>query len=117
MTDFRESDPRLRNTDARLRDPDPLEPATGYSAARRGNGAVWGWILGAVVLAVVLAFVFSMGGDGTQTASPDRSPPTTTGAAPSPTGPTRSTAPTTTPSPTAPSTSPAPSQTPPGTTR
>jgi hypothetical protein len=80
MTDFRDSDQRLRDPAAPHVNP---EMAPGYSGARQSAGAMWGWIAGAVVLAVVLAFVFSMGGDGTQTAtSPERSPAVTTGAAP-----------------------------------
>jgi hypothetical protein len=79
MSDFRDTDSRLRNPDSPM---DPLEPATGRAAA--GYNSTWGWIIGALVFAVILAFVFTMGDDGTRVAGPNATPPVTTGAAPPP---------------------------------
>jgi hypothetical protein len=50
--------------------------------ARAGSSSPWGWIAGAVFLVVLLALVFTSGGDGTRTAGTDTSPPATTGMAP-----------------------------------
>ena len=46
-----------------------------------GSPTPWGWIAGAVFIAVLLALVFA-GGDGTKTARDQTNPPTTTGVAP-----------------------------------
>jgi hypothetical protein len=91
------SDPRFR--DPRL-DPPPLQDDDIRS--RRLNelessNAMWGWVAGAVVLALVLVFVFTRGQVNDTTASNVPNPPAaTTGSAPSST-PSINQAPTTTP--------------------
>jgi hypothetical protein len=83
------SDPNFR--DPRL-DPAPL-PDDDIRNQRLSElnqtNAMWGWIAGAVVLALVLVFAFSSGNNTTETASNVPSPPaTTTGAPPTrPAGP------------------------------
>ena len=47
-----------------------------------GSNAMWGWIAGAVVLALVLVFVFARGQSTDTTASNVPAPPATTGMAP-----------------------------------
>ena len=75
MSDFRDkNDLRPRDPDARLRDPDPLAPAS-LRPEPRGFGTTWGSILGAVVLAIIVAFVFSAGEDASRTAQPTLPPP------------------------------------------
>jgi hypothetical protein len=76
------SDPRFE-----LRDPPPLREDD--ARAKRLNelqssNAMWGWVAGAVVLALVLIFVFTRGQvSDTDTASNIPSPPAaTTGVAP-----------------------------------
>ena len=46
------------------------------------SNAMWGWIAGAVVLALVLVFIFARGQSTDTTASNVPVPPATTGAAP-----------------------------------
>ena len=46
------------------------------------SNAMWGWIAGAVVLALVLVFVFARGQSTDTTASNVPAPPATTGMAP-----------------------------------
>jgi hypothetical protein len=75
MTDFRDPDPRMRDVDPRVRDYDDR-----YATA---STPPWGWIAGAIFVFLVLAVIFSWGGNGSRTASTTASPPaTTTGAAP-----------------------------------
>ena len=82
MTDFRDNtlrpgdELRPRNPDPRLSDPDLLDSA-GLPPASRSFGATWGWIVGAVVLAIIIAFAFSSG-EGPRVATPANSPPVTT---------------------------------------
>jgi hypothetical protein len=70
---------------AKLRDSDRLRDEP-------GSGATWGWIAGAVLAVLVLAFLFGFGRDDTRTADTSRpgavgqmtpppaaAPPTTTG--------------------------------------
>ncbi len=78
------SDPRY--TDPRLSEP-PLQEETRLERVEeleRSSNAMWGWIAGGVVLALLLVFVFTSG-PGTDTAStnmpPDR-PTATTGMSP-----------------------------------
>jgi hypothetical protein len=52
-------------------------------AEMEGSNAMWGWIAGAVVLALVLVFIFARGQSTDTTASNVPSPPVTTGSAPS----------------------------------
>ena len=77
------SDPRFR--DPRL-DPAPI-PEDDIRSERlnelNSSNAMWGWVAGAVVLALVLIFVFTRGQVGDTTASNLPSPPAaTTGSAP-----------------------------------
>jgi hypothetical protein len=77
------SDPRYR--DPRF-DPPPLQEDE-IRAQRlnelESSNAMWGWVAGAVVLALVLMFVFTRGQVNDTTASNTvPSPPTTTGSAP-----------------------------------
>jgi hypothetical protein len=78
------SDPRY--TDPRLTDP-PLEQERNVRDQRLGeleqSNAMWGWIAGGVVLALLLVFIFGRS-PTTDTASTDVSPPasSTTGMAP-----------------------------------
>jgi hypothetical protein len=51
-------------------------------AEMEGSNAMWGWIAGAVVLALVLVFIFARGQSTDTTASNVPSPPVTTGVAP-----------------------------------
>src|SRR6185295_14434574 len=76
------SDPRFR--DPRL-DPPPLQEED--LRARRLNelessNAMWGWVAGAVVLALVLVFVFTRGQVDNSTSASLPAPPATTGSAP-----------------------------------
>jgi hypothetical protein len=98
------SDPRFR--DPRL-DPPPIredEIRSQRLNELESSNAMWGWVAGAVVLALVLIFVFTRGQvSDTNTASNIPSPPAaTTGMAPKPSA--------------APATTPAPTPTPPATT-
>lgn len=99
------SDPRFR--DPRL-DPPPLREddirAQRVNELDSSSNAMWGWVAGAVVLALVLIFVFTRGQvSDTNTASNTPSPPAaTTGMAP--------------PSNPAPAKTPAPAPTPPAST-
>jgi hypothetical protein len=76
------SDPRYR--DPRL-DPPPLQEEE-IRAQRlnelESSNAMWGWVAGAVVLALVLMFVFTRGQVSDTTASNVPSAPMTTGSAP-----------------------------------
>jgi hypothetical protein len=64
---------------------------------RMGSPTPWGWVAGAVFIIIILALIFTAGGDGTRTAGNDPSPPATTGmgsktappAVPVPPGPSR----------------------------
>jgi hypothetical protein len=83
------SDPRYR--DPRF-DPPPLQEEEVRSQRLReleSSNAMWGWVAGAVVLALVLMFVFTRGQVGDTTASNVPAPPaaTTTGSAPPKTAP------------------------------
>ncbi len=76
------SDPRYR--DPRL-DPPPLQEDDIRSQRLNeleSTNAMWGWVAGAVVLAVVLMFVFTRGQVADSTASNVPPPPATIGAAP-----------------------------------
>lgn len=77
------SDPRFR--DPRM-DPPPLhedEIRSQRLNELESSNAMWGWVAGAVVLALVLMFVFTRGQvSDTTTASNVPTPPTTTGSAP-----------------------------------
>jgi len=65
------------------RDPnDPMWRDTGYEPAAGNTGSIWGWIAGAVFLAVVLLIVFSAQREPTRTASNDVTPPASTRMAP-----------------------------------
>jgi hypothetical protein len=80
MTDYRNLDPRLN-------DPSPQDMDLASTPNPRldetSSNAMWGWVLGAIVLAVVLAFIFTSGGDNrTAGTSPTGTPPATTGSAP-----------------------------------
>ena len=102
------SDPRFR--DARM-DPPPLREDDIRSQRLNeleSSNAMWGWVAGAVVLALVLMFVFTRGQVGDTTASNVPAPPaaTTTGSAP--TGSIPPTAKTPALAPTAPSPAPSP---------
>jgi hypothetical protein len=71
--DPRQDPPPLRDDDIRSRRLNELE----------SSNAMWGWIAGAVVLALVLIFVFTRGQVNDTTASNVPNPPAaTTGAAP-----------------------------------
>jgi hypothetical protein len=76
------SDPQFK--DPRL-DPTPFredEIRSRRMAELNGSNAMWGWIAGAVVLALVLVFVFARS-QGVDTASNvPKQPPATTGMAP-----------------------------------
>jgi hypothetical protein len=87
------SDPRYR--DPRL-DPPPLQEDEIRSQRLNeleSSNAMWGWVAGAVVLALVLMFVFTRGQVNDTTASNVPAPPaaTTTGSG-TPANPARSTA-------------------------
>jgi hypothetical protein len=59
------------------------EDRAAYGRTARSSNAMWGWILGAVALVVVLFLIFGLGGEGTRTAdTPGDRPAATTGAAP-----------------------------------
>jgi hypothetical protein len=76
------SDPRYR--DPRFEQP-PLQEDDIRSQRLNeleSSNAMWGWIAGAVVLALVLMFVFTRGQVNDTTASNVPSPPATTGSAP-----------------------------------
>ena len=79
------SDPRFR--DPRFDQP-PLQEDDIRSQRLNeleSSNAMWGWIAGAVVLALVLMFVFTRGSVNDNTASNVPAPPAaTTGSAPSP---------------------------------
>jgi len=98
------SDPRFR--DPRF-DPPPLREDD-FRAKRlnelESSNAMWGWVAGAVVLALVLIFVFtrSQVSDNNTAANMPSPPAATTGMAPKPSP--------------APTTAPAPATTPPATT-
>jgi hypothetical protein len=62
------------------RNPDPRDPVTGTDLRvrhMRDSNAMWGWIAGAVVVAVVLIVMFSFGRDDTRMAAnpPPGTPP------------------------------------------
>jgi len=58
------------------RDPDPLERGTRYGPPDRSRyNAAWGWVAGAVILAILVAIAFGIGQGPTQTASNDLAPP------------------------------------------
>jgi hypothetical protein len=102
------SDPRY--------DPPPLREETPQArrhAELQSSTAMWGWIAGAVVLALVLVFIFGRWDSADTTATDTTTtPPATTGAAP-PRNPPATTPPARSPSPNpAPSTTPAPSPSP-----
>jgi hypothetical protein len=77
------SDPRYR--DPRL-DPPPLQEDDIRSQRlneMESSNAMWGWVAGAVVLALVLMFVFTRSpGNDTTASNTNPSPPVTTGSAP-----------------------------------
>jgi hypothetical protein len=75
------SDPQYR--DPRL-DPPPLDDdiRSRRLSELESSNAMWGWVAGAVVLALVLMFVFTRGQVSDTTASNVPSPPMTTGSAP-----------------------------------
>jgi len=76
MTDFRDPDPRMRDINRPMPDYDDRYADTGSSPP-------WGWIAGAVAVFLVLAVIFTWGGDGARTtASSPTAPPATTGMAP-----------------------------------
>jgi hypothetical protein len=82
MTDYR--DPNMRPGT------DPLDPNPHTGSRMRGDrtGSMWGWIGGLALVAIILAVIFSMGGEGTRTANQgDQSPPATTGSTPPATNP------------------------------
>src|SRR4051794_25480690 len=101
------SDPRYRDP---LFDQPPLQEDDIRSQRLNeleSSNAMWGWIAGTVVLALVLMFVFTRGQVNDTTASNVPSPPAaTTGSAPptAPAAPMSSQAPKPAPSPSAPST-------------
>ena len=78
MSDPRHRDPRL--------DPPPLQEDDIRSQRvneMESSNAMWGWVAGAVVLALVLMFVFTRSPVNDTTASnTNPSPPVTTGSAP-----------------------------------
>jgi len=75
------SDPHYR--DPRL-DPPPLDDdiRSRRLSELESSNAMWGWVAGAVVLALVLMFVFTRGQVSDTTASNIPSPPMTTSSAP-----------------------------------
>jgi hypothetical protein len=77
------SDPRFRDP---RRDPPPLpedEIRSERLSELESSNAMWGWVAGAVVLALVLIFVFTRGQVSDTTASNVPNPPAaTTGMAP-----------------------------------
>ena len=78
MPDSPFRDPRL--------DPPPLQEDEIRSkrlSELESPNAMWGWVAGAIVLALVLVFVFSRGQVSDTTASNVPSAPVTTGSAPS----------------------------------
>jgi hypothetical protein len=95
------SDPRFR--DPRL-DPPPLredEVRSQRLNELESSNAMWGWVAGAVVLALVLIFVFTRGQVTDTTASNvPPAPATTTGSAPTNSPPARTQAPKVNPAPT-----------------
>ena len=96
------SDPRYR--DPRF-DPPPLQEDEIRSQRMNeleSSNAMWGWVAGAVVLALVLMFVFTRGQVNDTTATNIPSPPVTTGSTSQPAAPPIATAPK--PTPTTPST-------------
>lgn len=93
--DFRHDPPPLREEDVRSRRLNELE----------SSNAMWGWIAGAVVLALVLIFVFTRGQvSDTNTASNIPSPPAATTRIAPPMNPAPTRAPATAPTPTPPAT-------------
>jgi hypothetical protein len=77
------------------RDPnDPMYGNTGYEPAGRRAGTGWGWIAGAVFLAIILALAFGVGHEPSRVASNNSAAETTAPMAPAPsTNPSPSTVP------------------------
>jgi len=77
------SDPQYRDPRA---DPPPLREEDIRSqrlSELNSSNAMWGWVAGAVVLALVLVFIFARSpSDEPSTASLPQQPPATTGSAP-----------------------------------
>lgn len=68
--------------DPRMRDVDPRYDSRNTSAE---STPPWGWIAGAIFVFLVLAVIFSYGGNAPMTATKDTvPPPSTTGTAPPP---------------------------------
>jgi hypothetical protein len=111
MSDPRYTDPRL--SDPPLRDDTQLERVKELD--RSGN-AMWGWIAGGAVLALILVFVFARGPDATNTATTNMDRPAATTGTSAPRMPAETTGqatPRPAPSTPAPAATPAPSPTPP----
>jgi hypothetical protein len=69
------------------RNPDPYgRPQSDpiYRERATGPSAMWGWIAGAVVIVLVLAFVFGMQNTSDTASDTTVTPPVTTGQAPAP---------------------------------
>ncbi len=88
------SDPRY--TDPRLAEPppfDPDDPRRRRMAELEGSNAVWGWIAGGIVVALMLVFVFGRGPNSSDVARNDSGIPpassSTPNAAPPPAMPPR----------------------------
>jgi hypothetical protein len=70
MSDFRNSDPLHRDPN------DPKGGNVGYEPANRRDTAGWGWIAGAVFLAILVAIAFGLGHEpNNRVASNDVTPP------------------------------------------
>jgi hypothetical protein len=86
MSDPRFSDdPRFTSPEQRMREEPRMDPTLDpIERDRMGSGAVWGWVAGIAVLALI-AFVLigGWGGGGTTNTANNRPAPTATGSAPS----------------------------------
>jgi hypothetical protein len=71
MTELRDPDPRARDLNRPVEDYDDR-----YAAA--GSSPPWGWIAGAVAVFLVLAVIFTWGGDGSKTTASSPTPPSST---------------------------------------
>ncbi len=86
MTEYKNPDPRVRdapNFDPRTNDVDARAADYDDRYAAEGGSPPWGWIAGAVFAFLVLAVIFSWGGnDRTAARIPANPPASTTGTAP-----------------------------------
>ena len=68
---------------ADMRDPDSREPYRTLPEARDGGGT-WGWIVGAVVVVLIIGFIFGWGRNTQVASNTGATPPAATAPAPSP---------------------------------